>query len=156
MLCQQVPAIVFPTSRHPLYRHFLEHEEQELQALAERLITQIHTHGLAVAGTRASMEAIKSGQADFVVLVKAYDPGAGWECRGCGRLEVELAQPNKCPKCDAVELRRFDIRGEMVRLAEQQEIGIEVVEHNDALMNLGGVGCSLRYLASANYLLSAA
>jgi rubrerythrin len=126
---------------------FLEHEDQESQALAERLITQIHTHGLAVAGTRASMEAIKSGQADLVVLVKAYDPGEGWQCRRCGGMKLELPQPNTCPKCEAVELRRFDIRGEMVRIAEQQENGIEVAENNDALMNLGGVGCSLRYLA---------
>ena len=135
---------------------FLEHEEMESQALAEKLITQIHTHGLAVAGTRASMDALRTGQADFLVVVKSSDPGQGWECRGCGNIELHMPPPDTCPSCRTGRPREFDIRGELVRLAEQQQVGIEVVEHNDVLMNLGGVGCLLRYLAPANYWSSAA
>jgi len=48
-------------------------------------------------------------------------------------------------------LRQFDIKEEMVRLAEQAGCGVEVVEHSDALMQLGGVGCLLRYAAPENY-----
>jgi rubrerythrin len=135
---------------------FLEHEELESQAFAERLITQIRTHGLAVAGTHATVEALKAGQADLLVLVKSYDPGQGWECRGCGRTEYELPPPNTCPECRTGLPRTFDIKGELVRLAEQQQVGVEVVEHNDVLMALGGVGCLLRYLAPVNYSYSAA
>ncbi len=147
----RVPDIVAST-----LQAFLEHEEQESQAIAEKLIAQIHTHGLAVAGTRACMQAIRAGQADFLVVVKSYDPGQGWECRSCGLTDIELPPPNFCPKCLNGKLRKFDIRGEMVRLAEQQQIGVEVVEHHDTLMNLGGVGCLLRYLSPSNYLYSAA
>ncbi len=135
---------------------FLEHEELESQALAEKLITQVQTHGLAVAGTRPTMEAIRAGEADFLVVVKSYDPGQGWECRGCGNTEFQLPPPNTCPRCRTGRLREFDIRGELVRLAEQQQVGVEVVDHSDVLMNLGGVGCLLRYLAPANYWSSAA
>ncbi len=135
---------------------FLEHEELESQAVAERLVTQIRTHGLAVAGTHACVEALKAGQADFLVVVKSYDPGQGWECRGCGKMELELPPPNACPGCLTGRLRVFDIRGELVRLAERQQVGVEVVDHNDVLMTLGGVGCLLRYLAPANYLYPAA
>jgi rubrerythrin len=135
---------------------FLEHEEQDSQALAERLISQIRTHGLAVAGTRATMDAVRAGQADVLVVVKDYEPGNGWECRGCGKLELDAPRPNRCPVCLADRLREFDIREEMVRLAEQQQVGVEVVLHNGLLMNLGGVGCLLRYLAPSNYLYSAA
>jgi len=39
---------------------------------------------------------------------------------------------------------RQDIKEEMLRLAGQQERLVEVVEHSDALMSLGGVGCLLR------------
>ena len=53
-------------------------------------------------------------------------------------------------------LREFDIREEMVRLAGRLECGIEVVEHSDVLMNLGGVGCLLRFLAPAGYIHAAA
>jgi rubrerythrin len=135
---------------------FLEHEEQDSQAITERLITQIHTHGLAVAGTRVSMEAIRAGQADFVVVVKSYDPGSGWECRTCGRFDPDTPRPDQCPVCGDRRTREFDTREELVRLAQQQDVGVEVVEHNDVLMSLGGVGCLLRYLAPAAYLYSAA
>ena len=135
---------------------FLEHEEQESQAVAEKLITQIHTHGLAVAGTRACMDAIQTGQADYLVVVKNYDPGKGWECRGCQKMELVAPKPNRCSRCGADRLKEFDIRGELVRRAEQQQVGIEVVEHNDILMSLGGAGCLLRYLAPSCYLTPAA
>jgi hypothetical protein len=39
----------------------------------------------------------------------------------------------------------------MVRLAEQTGCGVEVVNHSDALMRFGGVGCLLRYLAREQY-----
>ena len=135
---------------------FLEHEEQDSQALSERLITQIRTHGRAVAGTRATMDALRAGQSALLVVVKGYDPGRGWECRGCGKLELELPKPNNCPGCRSTRLREFDIRGELARLAQQQDVHVEVVDHNDALMGLGGVGCLLRYFAPANYAASAA
>lgn len=135
---------------------FLEHEELDSQAIAEKLITQIHIHGLAVAGTPVCIQAIRAGQADFLVVLKSYDPGQGWECRGCGMSELEVPPPNSCPKCSNGKFRELDIRGKMVRLAEQQKVRIGVVEHNETLMNMGGVGCLLRYLSAYNYLYSAA
>ena len=135
---------------------FLEHEEQESQALAGKLIRQLQTHGLAVAGTRPAMDAVRAGQADLLVVLKGYNPGQGWECRDCGRMELDTPRPNTCPGCRTGRLRDFEIREELVRLAEQQLVGVEVVEHNDILMNLGGVGCLLRYLAPENYLFPAA
>jgi peptide subunit release factor 1 (eRF1) len=65
-------------------RAFLDHEEMESQAMAEQLITQIRRHGLAVAGAKASIEAIKGGQADVLVILKGCDPGRAWECTDCG------------------------------------------------------------------------
>ena len=44
---------------------FLEHEELESQAIAERLVSQIYTHGLAVAGTRGTMQALKKRAGGF-------------------------------------------------------------------------------------------
>lgn len=135
---------------------FLEHEEMESQAMAEQLITQIRRHGLAVAGVSASMEALKSGLADVLVIVKGYDPGHAWECTGCGHMDLETPQPRTCPRCGAPRLREFEIKGELSRLAEQRGVAVEVVEHSDALMSLGGIGCLLRYAGPANYLYSAA
>lgn len=135
---------------------FLEHEEQDSQALAAELVSRIYTHGLAVAGTGATMGAIRAGQGEYLVVVKTYDPGRGWQCRGCDTMELETPPPVHCPTCRANRAREFDIRGELVRLAERQEVGIEVVDHDDVLMSLGGVGCLLRYRLPGNYLPSAA
>jgi len=135
---------------------FLQYEEQESQALAEKLIGQIRTHGLAVAGAHACMDALQAGQGDFLVMVKSFDPGRGWQCRGCAKTELTWPPPAACPACRKRRLRGFDIREELVRLAQQKQVGVEVVEHNDVLMNLGGVGCLLRYLAPASYFSPAA
>jgi peptide subunit release factor 1 (eRF1) len=97
------------------------------------------------------MQALKSGQADFLVIAKTYEPGMGWECRRCGKLELTLPNPNHCPTCHG-PVREFDIREEMVRLAGRMDCGVEVVEHSDVLMNLGGVGCLLRFLAPERYI----
>ena len=137
-------------------QRFLEHEELDSQAIAEELVSQIYTHRLAVAGTRASMQALKAGQVDVLVIAKDYDPGNGWECRRCGKADTQGAPPDACPACRSRHLREFEIRSELVRLAGQLGCGVEVVEHSDALMNLGGVGCLLRFLAPERYARTAA
>lgn len=124
---------------------FLEYEESESLAMVDRLWRELNTQGLAAAGTSASMEALRNKQVDVLILAKAYQPGPGWECRTCGVLDVEGPQPDDCPKCRNRSLRTFDIKEEMVRLAEQAECGVEVVEHSDRLLRLGGAACLLRY-----------
>ncbi len=131
-------------------RVFLEHEERESVSMVDQLLTRIHTNGLAVAGTAASMRALKGGQADALVLAKKYQPGAGWECRKCGESRIAASRPPACPACGNVFLRAFDGKEEMVRMAERQACRIEVVEHSDALERLGGVGCLLRFLVPAS------
>jgi protein required for attachment to host cells len=135
---------------------FLEHEEIDSQAVAERLITQLRTSGLAVAGGKASLGAVRSGQADVLVIVQGCDFGEAWECPDCGAAEFHLPAPDMCPKCRNGLIREFDVREELARLAEQRNVAIEVVERSDALVSVGGVGCLLRYSGLANYMSSAA
>lgn len=129
---------------------FLEYEENESLAVVDRLLQQIHTNGLAVAGACASMTALRAGQVDVVVLAKDYQPGEGWSCLACNLTKFEPKVRGICPDCQSDRLRQFDIKEEMVRLAEQLGCGVEVVDHSDPLMQLGGVGCLLRYAAATN------
>lgn len=135
---------------------FLLHEETESQAIADRLVTQIYINGLAVAGAGPTLEAFRSNQADFLVIAKNYEPTSGWECRACGRVGLDLAYPNFCPDCRNTCVRQFEVRSELVRLAKQRRCGVEVVEHNDALLAVGGVGCLLRFRSPAHYASKAA
>jgi hypothetical protein len=135
---------------------FLQHEETESQAIADRLVTQIYTNGLAVAGAGPTLQALKSRQADFLVIAKNYEPSSGWECRNCGRMDLSSPDPNFCPDCRNRSVRQFDVRAEMVRLAKQQLCGVEVVEHSDAWLRVGGIGCLLRFMSSERYASQAA
>lgn len=127
---------------------FIEREERESLAVVDQLLKEVNTHGLAAAGTRASFKALRQGQVDVLVLAKAYEPGSGWACGACGAMEVERPAPYTCSQCGAGRIREFNVKEELVRMAEQTESGVEVVNHGDALMRLGGVGCLLRFLGA--------
>lgn len=62
-----------------------------------------------------------------------------------------LQRPAACPECGAVELKDLDIKEEMLRLAEQQDCQLQVVNESEALSALGGVGCLLRYRLPEEY-----
>lgn len=90
------------------------------------------------------------------MIAKDYAPVVAWECRRCEKFEFTLPAPTVCTDCHLGFPREFDVREEMVRLAERESCEIEVVEHSDVLMNLGGVGCLLRFLAPETYIHAAA
>lgn len=124
---------------------FLEYEEGESLAVVDKLWRELNTNGLAAAGTAASLDALRNDQVDVLALAKTYQPGSGWVCRTCGMLDVNSPQPDGCPECGNRSLRCFDVKEEMVRMAERAGCGVEVVEHSDRLLQLGGAACLLRY-----------
>jgi protein required for attachment to host cells len=130
---------------------FVEQEERESQAVVERLQREIDTHGLAVVGTAATFEALKWGQVYMLVLAKAYDPGTGWMCGACGAAGVVPSPLKICAECLSPEVRELNIKEEIVRMAERTGSRVEVVNHSDPLMRLGGIGCRLRFLGPERY-----
>jgi stalled ribosome rescue protein Dom34 len=131
---------------------FIEAEEQESRTVVGNLIHQLRTGGLAVVGTRPSFCALQAGRVDVLVLSKEYDPGPGWSCEQCGDLNVESKVPDACRTCNARAFRRFDIKEQMVRKAEECDCTVEVVNQSDELNHLGGVGCLLSYRLPDDYL----
>jgi ribosomal protein L7Ae-like RNA K-turn-binding protein len=98
---------------------FIKREEQESLAVVDELLREIKRDGLAVAGTDATMEALRLGIVDVLVLAKGFDP-------------------------------QFEVKEQMVQLAERYGSTIEVVNESEALDRLGGVGCLLRYRVPAS------
>lgn len=124
---------------------FINYEQQEsLDAVAE-LVSAVRRSGLATAGTSATLEALRRGQADVLVMAQAYEPGWAWSCADCGRAAATLAAPLRCPSCNSRAVQSENIKELMVKLAERQSVEVEFVQASDALMDLGGVGCFLRY-----------
>jgi len=98
---------------------FVEQEERESRSIADELERKIRIGGLATVGPEASLEVLKRGQADVLVLAK--------------------------------DMPDLEIREELVRLAEQTQCQVEVVNYSDFLMEFGEVGCLLRYLSPEQY-----
>jgi hypothetical protein len=126
---------------------FIEHEEQESQEVAERLIEGVRTHGLAVAGSAACLDALRKDQVDTLVLTKGYVSEPGWSCTACGVIHISENIPAACPECGEQAVHSSDVKEGLIRLAEQHGCQIELVEHSENLLYLGGVGCLLRYRA---------
>lgn len=124
---------------------FVEREEVESQGIVDRLQREVNTNGLAAVGAAESLNALRWGQADVLVLAKAYEPEAGWSCTACGAMGADGKKPATCPECGEKKIREANMKEEMVRLAEKNGCKVEIVNHSDMLMMMGGVGCLLRY-----------
>ena len=123
---------------------FIEHEEQESRSVVEDLIEGLRSHNLAVAGSADTLTVLRWGEVDTLVMASDYQPDSGWTCTACRAIGIEPPETSVCPQCGALAARPMDIREAVLRLAGQLECTVEVVEHSDALMSLGGVGCLLR------------
>ncbi len=53
---------------------FVEKEEQESLETVERLVREIRTDGLAVVGAEATLEALRFGVGDILVIAQSFDP----------------------------------------------------------------------------------
>jgi len=123
---------------------FIEHEEHESRSVVERLIEGLRSQNLAVAGSAATLDALRWGEVDTLVMASGYHPDTGWTCIACRATGTEPPETSVCPQCGNLSARPMDVRETLLRLADQLERPVEVVEHSDALMSLGGVGCLLR------------
>jgi ribosomal protein L7Ae-like RNA K-turn-binding protein len=94
---------------------FIEREERESVAAVHLLQQELRRGGLAVCGYGDSRKALERGQADQLIILAERD--------------------------DAHAARRE----ELAELALQHDVPVEVVQHSEALTELGGVGCLLRY-----------
>ncbi|MDZ4802838.1 MAG: hypothetical protein SGI92_32155 [Bryobacteraceae bacterium] len=130
---------------------FLEAEERESVALVEQLQRELYGHGLAASGTQATFQALREQRVDALVLIKEYSPDPGCRCAACGWTDTERSSMQACPVCSSQAIREIDVRGEIARMAEQAGCRVEVVNNNDLLEQLGGVGCLLRYLRPEQY-----
>jgi len=109
------------------------------------------TNGLGVAGIENSINALRAGQVDVLVLAQDYNSKSWWYCTSCQLVGKQISKAIICPQCKNEEIKEIDIKEELVRLAEKYNCKIETIENSDILMNMEGVGCLLRYLLPEQY-----
>ena len=120
---------------------FVRFEEKGSLSFAGKLLSEVRTGGPVAVGTRETLQAVRRGQADVLIVAQAYDPDPGWSCAQCRLVSVE-SRPSTCPDCGSSDLRDLDVKEEIVRCAERSGCLVEVV--NGAL-RFGGIGALLRY-----------
>jgi len=118
-------------------------EEDESLAMVETFHKEMRTSGLAVGGTLASFKNLKEGRAGALLLSRSYAPDPGWFCRACGAVQVGHQTPPECASCRGRVLRELNLKEEVVRIAEQQNRPIRILEHSDGMKAIGGIGCLL-------------
>lgn len=123
---------------------FAEREEEESAAMVERLCEGLGRDGWAVAGTAAAHKALKDGSAAALILDERFVPEPVRQCVDCGRFSTPVSPLFLCPICGAGLCLPRDEREALVRAAVFSGVHVEIVNHSDALMRLGGVGCILR------------
>ncbi len=124
---------------------FVRAEEEESHYAAELLSQELHTGNLTVGKVGDCLKALKENRVDTLVMLKTYSPGKGWSCTDCGFTGFDNQIPGRCSTCKGLVLKEFDLKEEMVRLAEHAGATVEIVGQSDVLKGLGGVGCLLRY-----------
>lgn len=124
---------------------FIAHEEQESRSIARQLIKDLSEQNLAVAGSSATLDALRRYNVNTLVMVSSYQPDPGWTCTNCKAIGVETPKTPICPQCGKLSVQPIDVREELLRLASQLQRPVEVVEKCDELTALDGIGCLLMH-----------
>ena len=118
-----------------------EDEKKRSEENAQRLREEILKDGLGVYGLKETMDAVKNGQVDTLLVSKDLKV-RGWICEKCQSVGPGFVKI--CPNCESVT-SEVDVIEEIIEFAERKETGIEFVEGNLMLEELGGIGGLLRY-----------
>lgn len=117
-------------------------ERQDDETLWERIRGEILREGLAAAGPKEVLAALRDGRVE-TLLVDREAKAEGMRCRDCELLAA--ARPQQCPGCGSTSVFHVDLVNELVELAEKTSAETEFTDPIPALADLGGVAALLRY-----------
>ncbi|MCX9085701.1 MAG: Vms1/Ankzf1 family peptidyl-tRNA hydrolase [Candidatus Methanoperedens sp.] len=106
-----------------------------------RLKEEILKHGLAVYGLKDTIDAVKNGYMELLLVSKGYKQ-EGWKCEKCQLVDSDII--DKCPNCNG-NVTQVDGIEESIEFAQRTGTKIEFVDNNPILQELGGVGGLLRF-----------
>jgi hypothetical protein len=124
-------------------RALMDFETSQARDTAARILRGVRQHGQAVAGVEASLDAMRSGMVDRLVIASDFRPEDGWAGDPGIQVGTFLSPPEWYPEASAHDTNPPNLRAELIRLAAQQRFPLEFAD-SEALNYLGGVGCLLR------------
>ena len=117
-----------------------EKEQKQSSEAVLQLKQEILKDGLVVYGLVETLDAVKNGQVDLLIIEKDYKK-RGWICEHC---QIVKEGKNKtCPYCNN-KTSEVDIIEEILEFAERTKANIEFTD-DEEMRNLGHVGAILRF-----------
>ncbi len=113
--------------------------EEKSEAM-KRLKKEILKDGLAVYDVDATIEAVRNGQVEMLLVEKGYKL-RGWICENCQVVEKGVAK--ECPYCHG-KVSEVDVIEEIIEFAERTDAIVEFIS-DEEIENLGHVVALLRY-----------
>ena len=115
-------------------------ETEKSNVSVKQLKSEILKDGLGVYGINETLQAVKNGQVELLLIEKDYKP-KGWICEHCQY--VGEGTKNICPFCGK-KVSEVDILEEILEFAERTDAEIEFTD-NEEISDLGHIGGILRY-----------
>lgn len=119
----------------------LKDEKETVSKNVIRLKEEILKHGLAVYGLNDTIDAVKNGRLELLLVSKGYKK-RGWICEKCQLVDSDIT--DKCPNCSG-KVSEVDVIEEIIEFAERKGTKIEFIDNNPILQELDGVGGLLRF-----------
>jgi len=117
-----------------------ENEKRKSSEAVNHLKAEILKEGLAVYGVKETLDAVKNGQVELLIIEKDYKL-KGWICENCQY--VEEGSKSTCPYCNK-ETSEVDVFEEILEFAERTDSKVEFTD-DEQLADLGHIGGILRY-----------
>ncbi|MFP3946939.1 MAG: Vms1/Ankzf1 family peptidyl-tRNA hydrolase [Archaeoglobaceae archaeon] len=117
-----------------------ERNEEQLSQLMKHIKKEILREGLAIYGVEDTLEAVKRGQVE-VLVVDTNFRAKGWICEHCQ--VVEKGSSTTCPYCGN-RTSEVDIAEELIEFAERTGARVDFTE-NEEIRDLGHIAALLRY-----------
>ena len=117
-----------------------ENEQRKSSEAVQHLKSEILKDGLAVYGAKETLDAVKSGMVELLIVEKDYKL-RGWICEHCQY--VGEGSKSTCPYCNK-ETSEVDVLEEILEFAERTDSEIEFTD-DEQMADLGHIGGILRY-----------
>lgn len=117
-----------------------ELEERKSKGAVQQLKEEILKDGLAAYGFDDTLNAVKNGQVELLIIEKDYKL-KGYLCEHCQLLKAGAIK--NCPNCGSAT-SEVDVIEEILEFAERTDAEIEFTD-DEEIHNLGHVGAILRY-----------
>ena len=115
-------------------------EERKSKGAVQQLKEEILKDGLAAYGFDDTLNAVKNGQVELLIIEKDYKL-KGYLCEHCQLLKADAIK--NCPNCGG-PTSEVDLIEEILEFAERTDAEIEFT-NDEEIHNLGHVGAILRY-----------